>query len=119
MLSVPAAMDFWEAIGWTAVRRTQRSLVDVGADVVARALGTNAPVGPPFRAAMRIVELPERLDHDTALALESALSVHHGVEISVTGLGETSYVRVCGQVYNDADDFERLAKALPLVLDQL
>jgi isopenicillin-N epimerase len=112
LLAVPAALNFWDGLGWDNVRRRQSALVDDGARRVATALGTAAPVGNQFRAAMRVVELPLVLSHDEARDLENALSTKHRVEISVMALHEKSWVRVCGQVYNSAADYDRLAVGL-------
>ena len=44
LLAVPAALDYWDGLGWDEVRSRQRALVDDGAARVAAALGTDAPV---------------------------------------------------------------------------
>jgi isopenicillin-N epimerase len=116
LLAVPAAMDFWETLGWEAVRRRQRALVDDGAARVAAALGTTAPVREQFRAAMRIIELPVRLTTDRARQIETALSEQHQVEVSLMTLDDRDWVRVCGQIYNSTADYDRLADALPKLL---
>jgi isopenicillin-N epimerase len=116
LLAVPAALEFWAAIGWEEMRRVQRSLVDAGAQQVATALGTRVPISNDFRAAMRIVELPVVLDNDQSRSLEQALSEKFRVEVSVMQMADTSYVRVCGQVYNAPDDFDRLATGLTALL---
>jgi len=112
-----AALDFWSSVGWDSARARQRSLVDAGAAVVAAALGTAAPVRDEFRAAMRVIGLPDPLDFATAHIVEAALARDHRVEAVITNLHETSWVRVSGQVYNTAGDYERLATALPDVLE--
>jgi isopenicillin-N epimerase len=112
ILAVPAALDFWDAIGWVEVRRQQQALVDDGAARVAAALGTSAPVRNDFRAAMRIVELPERLASDRATEVETVLSEKHHIEVSLMHVHDKTFVRVCGQIYNTAVDYERLADAL-------
>lgn len=113
VLAIPAALQFWEAKGWDEVRRQQRQLVDDGAAAVANALGTAVPISNDFRAAMRIVELPEQLSADRATEIENALSQKYLVEVSIMHLHEKSFVRVCGQIYNTAEDYARLAAALP------
>jgi isopenicillin-N epimerase len=116
LLSVPAAMDYWDKLGWDEVRRSQRELVDVGAARVAVALGTRAPVRPEFRAAMRVVELPTGVTVDAARCIEARLAATHRVEAALMRVGDRTLVRVCAQVYNSLDDYERLAAALPGLL---
>jgi isopenicillin-N epimerase len=117
VLAVPAALDFWEAIGWEEMRRRQRALVDDGATRVANALGTTVPVLGAFSAAMRIIELPTMLTLEEKLELEAALSEKFRVEVSTMHFGGKTYVRVCGQVYNTPDDYDRLADGLKSLLE--
>jgi isopenicillin-N epimerase len=116
LLAVPAALDFWERLGWDDVRRRQRALVDHGATRVAAALGTSAPVAAEFRAAMRVIELPRMVSGDEARDVERDLSTKRQIEVSLMALHDRSWVRVCGQVYNRPEDYDRLADALPELL---
>lgn len=117
ILAVPAALAFWDDLGWEAVRNRQRALVDDGAARVAAAIGTTAPVDEQFRAAMRVIELPGTLDAVQARRVEATLSEKHQVEVSLMDLHDKAWVRVCGQVYNSPADYDRLAAALPDVLE--
>lgn len=117
LLAVPAALDFWEAIGWEEMRRRQRATVDDGAQRVAAAINTRVPVSEQFRAAMRVVELPQVLQAEQMRALELSLSEKFRVEISAMTIHGRSYVRVCGQVYNTPDDYERLGDGLKALLE--
>jgi isopenicillin-N epimerase len=116
VLAIPAALDFWETVGWDNARETRRRLVDDGAGRVAKALGTVAPAADQFRAAMRVVELPQPLSDEQILRVEAALSTDHRIEAALMQLQGRSWVRVCAQVYNTAADYDRLALALPKVL---
>jgi isopenicillin-N epimerase len=117
VLAIPAALDFWDSLGWHDVRRQQSSLVDDGAAKVAAALGTTAPVADEFRAAMRVIELPASLGPEQARHVEARLSNEHCIEVSLMHLHDRDWVRVCGQIYNSADDYARLAEALPSLLN--
>jgi isopenicillin-N epimerase len=118
LLAVPAALSFWESIGWDTMRRRQRAIVDDGAARVATALGTTAPVKDEFRPAMRVIELPTTLTADRALQLGATLSQKHQIEVSFMALHERSFVRVCGQIYNTPNDYDRLAAALPELVSE-
>ncbi|HVS67772.1 MAG TPA: aminotransferase class V-fold PLP-dependent enzyme [Mycobacteriales bacterium] len=116
ILAIPAAFGFWSTQGgWDEVRRRQREIVDDGAKRVAAALDTTSPVDEQFRAAMRIIPLPVTLAADAARRVEAALADRR-IELSLMPLHDRSWVRVCGQVYNTPDDYDRLAAALPEVL---
>jgi isopenicillin-N epimerase len=113
ILAVPAALEFWSASGgWNDVRRRQRSIVDDGASRVAAAVGTETAVAESFRAAMRIIRLPMPLDADAARSIENVLAEKYRIEVSLMPLHGQSWVRVCGQIYNTPDDYDRLGVAL-------
>ena len=112
LLAIPAALKFWDNLGWDVVRRHQHRLASEGAAVVASALGTHVAIADEFTAAMRVVALPVRLDTVAAADLVSRLTLKHRVTVHVTEHQDTSYVRICGQLYNRQSDYERLASAL-------
>jgi isopenicillin-N epimerase len=117
ILAVPAALAFWESKGWLEMREQQRRIVDDGAARVASALGTDVAVDTAFRAAMRIIELPTLLGPGTAREVENTLSEKYRIETSLMPLHGKSWVRVCGQVYNEPSDYDRLAAALMELLE--
>jgi isopenicillin-N epimerase len=112
LLAVPAALDFWDSLGWDEVRRHQRALVGAGAQHVAEALGTRVAIRDEFTAAMRIVELPQAVSLEQGVEIGNRLTTEHKVTAYVTNHAGSSYVRMCGQLYNTPDDYERLATAL-------
>jgi isopenicillin-N epimerase len=116
LLAVPATLDFWDSLGWDAVRAEQRRLVGEGARHVAERIGTRVAVRDEFTAAMRLVQLPRPLPVDDGAALMQRLTTEHKVTAYVTHHDDASYVRVCGQLYNTASDYERLADALVALL---
>ncbi|GAC1610560.1 MAG: aminotransferase class V-fold PLP-dependent enzyme [Mycobacteriales bacterium] len=118
LLAIPAALDFWEELGWEEVRSTQRRLVTSGAKHVAEVLGTRVVVRDEFTAAMRLVELPRPLSVEQGTLLAGRLTTEHAVTAHITQLAGTSYVRVCGQLYNVPDDYARLGQALTALLAQ-
>src|SRR3954454_4155431 len=116
LLAVPAALDFWESLGWEAVRAEQRRLVGEGSRHVAARIGTRDAIADEFTAAMRLVELPRQLSVDEGRALTSRMTAERKVTSYVTQHAGTSYVRICGQLYNTPDDYDRLAEALTALL---
>ena len=118
LLAIPAALDFWDTLGWDDVRRHQRGLVSAGARHAAAALGTAVPISDRFTAAMRLVELPAPVDREQGVALTERMTLDHKVTAYVTHHQGRSFVRVCGQLYNQPEDYERLADALRAVLGE-
>jgi isopenicillin-N epimerase len=116
LLTIPAAMAFWDALGWDAVRRHQRTLVTNGAHVVANALSTEVAIDDRFTAAMRLVQLPVSLDDEQRKDLINRMTRKHRVTAHVTEHQGSTYVRMCGQLYNRPHDYERLASALTVEL---
>jgi isopenicillin-N epimerase len=112
LLAVPAALDFWDSLGWDAARAERRRLVGEGARHVAERLGTRVAVRDEFTASMRLVQLPQPLAFDDGVALMHRLTTEHKVTLYITHHAGTSYVRLCGQLYNTPEDYERAASAL-------
>jgi hypothetical protein len=61
---------------------------------------------------MRLVELPRPLAFADGLAMMHRLTTEHKVTLYVTHHAGSSYVRLGGQLYNTAEDYERAATAL-------
>jgi isopenicillin-N epimerase len=117
LLAIPAALDFWDGLGWDAVRAYQREVVTAGAHAVADALGTEVAIADEFTAAMRLVRLPVVLSSESEReAVAYRLIGEFGVTAHVTEHAGTTYVRMCGQLYNTPEHYERLGEALTKVL---
>ena len=112
MLAIPAALDMWDSLGWDRVRAYQRQLATDGARVVAERLGTRVAIADGFTAAMRLVQLPVTLPSDLLADLIARLNTQHRVAAHITEHEGSTYVRMCGQIYNRPRDYERLADAL-------
>lgn len=109
-LAVPAAIDFQRAHGWDEVRQrchtlasqTRRRLADL------TGLVPIAPDSPDWFAQMAAAPLPP-IDGP---ALQRRLYDEHCIEVPVTTLNGSPYLRVSFQGYNTADDADRLLAAL-------
>ncbi len=112
LLAVPAALGFFEKIGWETVWAHNNELARRGAELVAGRLGTSTPDVAGLGAAMRLVRLPEPLDEARAREAESRLYDEYRVVVPVTFHGGWQWVRVSAQLYNTPGDYERLAGAL-------
>jgi isopenicillin-N epimerase len=112
LLAVPAALDFWDDLGWDDVRRRQRELAGDGARYVAERLGTRVAVAEEFTASMRLVQLPQPLTAAAGVQVGYRLTTEHKVTAYITHHQGSSYVRMCGQLYNTPEHYERLGDAL-------
>jgi isopenicillin-N epimerase len=112
ILAVPAALDFFDRVGWPRVRQHNNDLARRGAELVAERIGTSYPHVEGLAAAMRLVPLPAPLTEAAARALETRLLDEHGVVVPVTNHGGWRWLRVSAQLYNTLEDCERLADAL-------
>lgn len=112
LLTIPAAIDFWRELGWDDVRRFCHELATTGAHLVADRLGTCVPIADEFTAAMRLIRLPRPMSQDARTDLTERMLSKHKVMVHTTHHQDTSYVRVCAQLYNVPEHYERLAVAL-------
>lgn len=112
LLAIPAALEFWDTLGWDDVRRHQHTLATDGAHRVADRLGTRVAIRDEFTAAMRLVELPNVLTREAGRELGERMTLERKVTSYITHHQDKSFVRLCGQLYNAPDDYERLADAL-------
>jgi len=119
-LAAPTGLFTLRTLDPERVRRHNADLVGYGQRTVGAALGLTAadlpdPGGP---VAMRIVPLPERLPGtvESAVALRDRISDELRTEVSVNPFRGRLLLRLAAQVYNRAEEYDRLAAALPGLL---
>ncbi|TDB71892.1 aminotransferase class V-fold PLP-dependent enzyme [Micromonospora sp. KC723] len=120
-LSAPAGLFTLRSLGLDRVRAHNAALAAYGQQVVGAALGVAPadlpdPGGPAV--AMRLVPLPPGVatTTDAARALQARIAERLATEVSVAGWRGQGWLRLCGQVYNSPDEYERLATRLPALL---
>jgi len=112
LLSVPAALRFFEAAGWDAAFQHNNDLSRAAAGLLAESLDTG-PAGTGGRAAaMNLVRLPAPITEDEARALETRLFERDRIIVPVTWHSDWHWLRLSAQLYNTMADYERLAAAL-------
>jgi isopenicillin-N epimerase len=120
-LAAPTGLFTLRTLGWDAVRAHNAALVAYGQRVVGTALGL-APADLPQptvpEVAMRIIPLPAGLGTTTpeAIALRVHISDKLATEAAVNPWGGRGFLRLSAQVYNRADEYDRLAERLPQLL---
>jgi isopenicillin-N epimerase len=112
-IAAPESLRVLEELEWP-VRRSQLSdLVDEGARVIAKALGTGiAEIATPA-ATMRLVELPSSVDLTDGESLKMRASRELKAEITLTGFDGRGFIRLSAHAYNSLKDYEELAERLP------
>ena len=112
-LAAPAAIDFFSRLDWERVRVANQERMRYGRELVLSALGLSKDTLPPDAIAMGLVPLP-RMEggHAACAALQKRLGEVYRVESAITTCAGAYYLRVCGQLYNSAADYEALASAI-------
>ena len=109
-LAVPAALDYVDALGAEAIRTHNAGLARNAGAMLAEAWDSEAAAAPEFCAAMVSVRLPGAGgDREAARCLAARLSLRHGITAAVMALDGALWVRVSAQIYNEIDDYGRLA----------
>jgi isopenicillin-N epimerase len=126
-LALPAAIDWMAAEapdggGWPAIMAANHALALAGRDIVATALGVEAPAPDSMLGSMAALPIPWLHDDVTAEALSRRLESEDAIEVPVGGWPvragrsgahpEHVLIRISAQRYNELADYERLAAAL-------
>ncbi|MDM4722972.1 aminotransferase class V-fold PLP-dependent enzyme [Micromonospora sp. WMMA1363] len=122
-LAAPVGLFTLRTLGLDRVRGHNAALAGYGQWVLGEALGVRPadlpdPGGPGV--AMRIVPLPPGIatSLEAARALRARIADRLNTEVAVNAWDGRGWLRVCGQVYNAAAEYERLAVSLPPLLAQ-
>lgn len=117
-LAVPAAIGFHERLGGAALRARNIALARAAGRRLADQLGTECGAPAEMLGAMSTVRLPwdGAADRAAASSVHDALWRRHRVEVPIMPFAGRLWLRLSVQAYNDADDYDALAAALPEVL---
>ncbi|MEU8495199.1 aminotransferase class V-fold PLP-dependent enzyme [Streptomyces lavendulae] len=116
-LAAPEGLDLLARLDADKVRAHNSALAAYGAALLARIPGlTPLPYTPGL--AMRSLLLPPGTaeTQDAARALREELAAEAGIRVLIWPRRGGGGIRVCGQVYNRAEEYERLAELLPAFL---
>ena len=110
-LAVPAALDYLDGLGAEAMRAHNAALARDAGALLTEAWGSEAAAAAEFCAAMVSVRLPGRAggDRDAARRLAARLSEDHNITAGVMVLDGGIWIRVSAQIYNEIEDYRRLA----------
>lgn len=116
--SLPVALGFWAEVGGPQLGPRATGLLDEALPIVSAVSGgTDAPVPGHPAPCLRLVPLPAGLADapERADALYETLS-ERGAEVQPVAFDGRGYLRLSANVYNDLDDYRRLAAVLEGVL---
>ncbi|HEY7173580.1 MAG TPA: aminotransferase class V-fold PLP-dependent enzyme, partial [Micromonosporaceae bacterium] len=124
-LAAPTGLYVLRTLGIDRVRSHNAALVSYGQRVVGAALGLLSPSELPnpgaATAAMRVLPLPRHVatTEADAIALRTRIADELRVVVPIMSWRGRGLVRLSAQVYNHADEYDRLATGLPRVLATL
>lgn len=113
-LALPAALDFFERLGGTALMERNKLLADKAGALLATSLGTEVGAPPDMAGAMASIRLPFEMEptREGAIPIRMALQAA-GCDAPVHGLAGGPWLRLSAYAYNEFSDYERLAQILP------
>ena len=113
-LSITEALYFTRYMDPRRVRNRNRGLAQMGAELLASAWGTLVPSPMWMRGCMATLDLPVRLEPtlEQAKVLHDALWQRHRIEVPVFPFEDRCWLRISAHVYNDLDQYDRLAGAV-------
>jgi isopenicillin-N epimerase len=120
-LAAPIGLFTLRTLGWDAVRQHNAALAAHGQRVVGAALGlapSDLPEPGDAEISMRVVPLPVGLATSSAeaLSLRNYIADKLATEVQVSSWNGRGLLRLSAQVYNRADEYDRLAERLPAAL---
>ncbi|MFC5267248.1 aminotransferase class V-fold PLP-dependent enzyme [Kribbella qitaiheensis] len=117
-IAAPESLRVLEELDWPRRRTHLSGMIDEGAKIVAKALGTSvAEVAHPA-ATMRLVELPfdGAPSPEAGEAFKIRVSRDLKAEITLTAFDGRVFTRLSAHAYNGPKDYELLAERLPTLL---
>ena len=121
-LAAPAGLEFFEQLGWEAVREYNNTLARTGQLLIAEAIGANLEGMPGedvdgYPLPMRLIPLDSVPgDEEACIALTDRLAREYLIECPATTWNGRALLRICAQLYNSVTCYERVAEALKNLL---
>ncbi|MEU8839550.1 aminotransferase class V-fold PLP-dependent enzyme [Streptomyces roseus] len=116
-LAAPEGLDLLDRLDAAKVRAHNAALAAHGAALLAEIPGLS-PLPHTEGLAMRALRLPPGTaeTQPQASALRERIAAELGIRVLIWGWPGGGGIRICGQIYNHPEEYERLAAALPAYL---
>ena len=116
-LAVPAAFDFMDRFGESAVREHNHRLIREAVGALAEMWGGRAATPEPMTAAMTLVAAPDGLPYPATdegrNRLELDLKAKHNIVVNPAFAHDGRiWLRIAAQIYNEIEDYEKLGAAV-------
>jgi isopenicillin-N epimerase len=109
-LSIPDGIDFLDQLDASRAREYNHRLVTDAARRISAAWGS-VPDGPAaLHGSMMAIRLPRRWQGRAAAQLMTDWLARHRVVVAVMNIEDELWARISAQVYNQPEDYDRLAK---------
>lgn len=116
--ALPDALGFLEQLGPADIMAHNRNLAFSAAEMLASAWETRIGAARGHFGSMAMIELPTNAlaTREGALEIRAALLENHRVQVPINEINGRYWTRISAHIYNEMEDYERLAAALPAVL---
>lgn len=113
-LSTAEALHFQDHWGPARVRKYTHDLARKAAEMLSRRWNTQMGAPPAMFSAMATVALPttNAATELSAGRIREQLRNDYGIEVTITPFAGRLWVRLSAYLYNEIDDYERLAEAI-------
>lgn len=116
-LSISEALRLQESYGEARIRNYTHGLAAKAVELLQKRWGTPLGAPPPMFSAMASVALPTDVPATARVAggIRQQLRDGHRIEVTITPFAGRLWVRLSAYLYNELEDYERLADAVMAV----
>ncbi|XP_048452765.1 L-cysteine desulfhydrase-like [Rhincodon typus] len=117
-LALHTVLDFWESVGLQRVRGYIKHLMSQAVDLLVNHWKTGLLAPKEMFGSMACVQLPEYLlkdgyaNYEQAEIIQNVLYHQYNIEVPVKALGGKLYVRISTHIYNELEQYQKLADAV-------
>ncbi|XP_059153483.1 uncharacterized protein LOC131939285 [Physella acuta] len=122
MLSLHTVLDFWQTFQPSHIREYMYKTAQDGAQILVKSWKSQLAAPSSMFGSMVLVQLPSCvhsmfpvIDYSAAERVQNMLYHDFNVEVPIKSVQGSLYVRISAHVYNEASDYEKLAKAMLLL----
>ncbi|XP_078256389.1 uncharacterized protein LOC144594076 [Rhinoraja longicauda] len=118
ILALHTVLDFWESVGADRIRGYIKDLMTQAVDLLVSRWESGLLAPREMFGSMVCVRLPDSLQQDGAAnyehaeAIQNVLYSQHHIEVPIKALGGALYVRASVHVYNELEQYQKLADAI-------